>query len=399
MGQLHGTLLGPMTRSILCAILAVVAWTATTYAFSGGIATTSFPVPSQGCNFCHGGGSAPAVTLECVDCDGGIPVVEPLAVHEFKLTVFEIGLQNSAGLNVSSELGTLATGGAFATGTTTIPGTGGRLEITHTTPKAAASGITEFSFLWTAPATNTIATLAAWGNAVDTDSSTAGDAASDITLDVTVGENVPTPTTTPSGTATPTPTPTPSASCPPTVDLGCTTGFAKGSFLAKGGTPGRERLVARLLRGPALAQTDLGNPLDAAQGGTGTAYALCVYDDASALAVDVQVARAGDLCGGKPCWRPIGHAPNDPRGPGKGYRYRDMALASDGILSIVYRGGDAGRSQVVLVGKSPALPAGIPAALQAASQVTVQLRSSDGLCLSIDLDEIQAQDSTLFKAR
>ncbi len=341
------------------------------------------------------------MTLECVDCDGGLPIVEPLSVHEFKFTVFEIGLQDNAGLNVSSELGTLATGGTFASGTQTISGTGGRLEITHTAPKAAAAGMTEFSFLWTAPAADTIATLAAWGNAVNGDSSTAGDAATRVTLDVSVGENVPTPTATPGGgsTPTPSPTPTPGESCPATVDLGCTTGFAKGSLLAKDGTPGRERLVVRMRQGPALAQTDLGNPLDAGQGGTGTAYALCVYDDASALAVDLDVARAGDLCEGKPCWRPIGNAPNDPSGPGKGYRYRDTALASDGISKIVYRGGLAGRSQVVVVGKGPSLPAGIPAALEGTSQVTVQLRSSDGVCLSVDLAEIQAQDSTLFKAK
>ena len=120
---------------MLCTAVAALAWASVAAAFSTGIATTSFPVPAQGCNFCHGGGSAPAVMLECVDCGGGPPIVEPLSVHEFKLTVFEIGLQDHAGLNVSSELGTLATGGAFASGTQTITGTGGRLEITHTARK------------------------------------------------------------------------------------------------------------------------------------------------------------------------------------------------------------------------------------------------------------------------
>lgn len=389
----------PRPFSMLSALLAVVLSTSVASAFSGGIATTSFPVPMQGCNFCHGGGSAPAATLECVDCAGGFPIVEPLSTHEFKLTVFEVGLQDNAGLNVSSALGTLAIGGAFATGTTTITGTGGRAEVTHTSPKPAAAGMTQFSFLWTAPATDVIATLGAWGNAVDGDGSTAGDAATRVTLDVTVGENVPTPTATPGG-PTPSVTPTPVAeTCPALRDPGCTTGFAKGSLFAKSGSPGRERVVVRMLQGPALAQTDLGNPLDAGQGGTGTSYAVCVYDDASALAVELDVARAGALCGGKPCWRPVGHAPNDPRGPGKGYRYRDRDLTADGVLSLIYRGGDAGRSQVVVNGKGSALPAGIPAALAAASAVTVQLRSSDGLCLSINLDEIQTQDATTFKAR
>jgi hypothetical protein len=389
-----------MTRpfSIVCALAVAVTWASVAAAFSGGIATTSFPVPAQGCNFCHGGGSAPAATLECVDCAGGFPIVEPLSTHEFRFTVFEIGLQDNAGLNASAELGTLATGGTFAAGTTTITGTGGRAEITHTSPKPASGGMTQFSFLWTAPAGDVVATLGVWGNAVDGNSSTAGDAATRVSLDVTVGENVPTPTATPGG-PTPTVSPTPAAACPATVDAGCATGFVKGSLFAKASPAGRERLSVRMLQGPALTQTDLGNPLDAGQGGTGTAYAVCVYDDASALAVELGVARAGALCAGKPCWKPIGHAPNDPRGPGKGYRYRDRDLTADGVLSLVYRGGDAGRSQVVVTGKGATLPAGIPAALATASSVTVQLRSSDGLCLSIDLDEIQTQDATTFKAR
>lgn len=397
-----GLLSIPMIRplSIVCAIVAAVTWASAAAGFSGGIATTSFPVPMQGCNFCHGGGSTPAATLECVDCAGGFPIVEPLSTHEFRLTVFEIGLQDNAGLNASAELGTLATGGTFAAGTTTITGTGGRAEITHTSPKPAAGGMTRFSFLWTAPAGDVVATLGAWGNAVDGNSSTAGDAATRVTLDVTVGENVPTPTATPGGpTPTPTVSPTPAVGCPATVDAGCATGFAKGSFFAKASSPGRERLVVRMLQGPALAQTDLGNPLDASDGGTGTAYALCVYDDASALAAGLVVDRAGDLCRGKACWRAIGHAPNDPRGPGKGYRYRDRDAAADGVVTLVYRGGTAGRSQLVVTGKGASLPAGIPAALASTSSVTAQLRSSDGLCLSIDLDDIQTHDATTFKAR
>jgi hypothetical protein len=126
-----------------------VAWASSAQAFSTGIATTSFPVPAQACNFCHGGGLVPTVMLACVDCGGDPPVVAPLSTHEFKFTVVEIGLQNHAGLNVSSPLGTLATGGGFSANTQTLTGTGGRQEVTHTAPKAAAGGVTEFSFLWT----------------------------------------------------------------------------------------------------------------------------------------------------------------------------------------------------------------------------------------------------------
>ena len=164
--------------STLGCAAALLSWAAVAGAVSTGIATTSFPVPAQGCNFCHSGGMPPTVVLECADCGGAPPVVEPMSVHEFRVTVFEIGLQDHAGLNVSSPTGTLSTGGAFAAGTQTITGTGSLAEITHTTPKAATGGLTEFSFLWTAPASTGTATLAGWGNAVNFLGSTAGDAAS-----------------------------------------------------------------------------------------------------------------------------------------------------------------------------------------------------------------------------
>lgn len=367
------------------------------HAFSGGIATTSFPLPAQACNFCHGGGIAPTVTIECVDCGGGPPAVAPLSVHEFKVTVFEIGLQNRAGLNVSSLLGTLATGGVFAAGTQTLSGTGGRQEVTHTAPKLATGGMSEFSFLWTAPAAPGAATLNAWGNAVTGEGSTAGDAASLATLNVTISGDTPTPTDTPPPTSTPTPTATPPG-CPATVDGGCSSGFGKGLLVIKD-EPGKEKLVAKLLQGPALAQTAMGNPLAAAQGGTGTVFALCIYDDLGALAGQARVARAGDTCDGAPCWKPIGKAPNDPQGPGKGYRYKDGALAADGVLKVLYKGGEAGKSKAIVVGKGSGLPDGIAAALQSAVQATVQLRSSDGACLSADLGDIKKQEPAFFSAR
>lgn len=374
-----------------------VGWVSSAQAFSSGIATTSFPVPAQGCNFCHSGGSAPSVTLQCADCGGTPLAVEPLSVHEFRFSVFEIGLQDHAGLNISSVLGTLSTGGVFATNTQAISGSGGRQEITHTAPKPESGAVIEFSFLWTAPASSTTATLQAWGNAVNFNGNTGGDAASVVTLDIIVG-STPTATATAVATATPTASATPIATCPTTADAGCTA-FAKGFLLMKAYPAGRERLVAKLLRGPALQQTDMGNPLDVGQGGTGTAYALCVYDDASNLAGSIIVERAGEICDGKPCWRPIGNAPNDPDGAGKGYKYMDRSLASDGVLRVLYRGGDAGRSQAIVVGKGPALPVVLPAALQSSSSATVQLRSSDGLCLSVQLNEISKQEPFYFKAK
>lgn len=382
-----------------------LAWASAAHGFSTGIATTSFPVPAMACNFCHGGGSAPAVTLECVDCGGGPPAVEPLTAHEFKLTVFEIGAQDHAGLNVSSPLGALSIGGAFAAGTQTITGAGSLDEITHTGPKAAAGGMIEFSFIWTAPAAPGSATLHAWGNAVNFNSNTSGDAASNVTLEVAVSGDTPTPTSTATSTETPLPsaTPTPTATvgdpCPPATDPGCVTGFAGGLLLVKTDISGKERLVAKLKQGPALTQTDMGNPLDASQGGSGTSYALCIYNDADALAGDVFVARAGDLCAGQPCWKPIGHAPNDPGGPGKGYRYKDLALSADGVRKILYKGGSAGASKALVIGKGGDVPSTIAPALQSSSAATIQLRSSDGACLSLGLNEIVKSEPGFFKAK
>jgi len=376
-----------------------LAWASSAQAFSTGIATTSFPVPAQACNFCHGGGLIPTVMLECVDCGGGPPVVAPLSTHEFKFTVVEIGLQNHAGLNVSSPLGTLATGGGFSANTQTLTGTGGRQEVTHTAPKAAAGGVTEFSFLWTSPASGS-ATLTAWGNAVNFNNNTSGDAAGTTALIVTISGDTPTPTVTPTATPEPpTPTPTPLGGCPTTVDAGCTSGFAKALLKMSVGVAGKEKLIAKMLKGPALAQTDMGNPLDVGQGGTGTSYSLCVYDDLGALAGGVEVNRAGDTCDGKPCWKPVGHAPNDPRGPGKGYKYKDGAQTADGVGKILYKGGAAGTSKAIAIGKGPGLPLGLPAALQSATQATMQLRSSDGICLSADLTSISEQTATSFKAK
>jgi hypothetical protein len=390
-----------LRRTTVAAVTLLALWTTGARAFSSGIATTSFPVPAMGCTFCHSGGLTPVVTLECLDCGGAPLSVAPLSVHELKLTVFEIGTQDHAGLNVSSPTGTLATGGSTAANTQTIVGGGGLAEITHTAPKAAAGGMTEFSFLWTAPAASGAATIGAWGNAVDANGNTGGDDAASATLEISVGD-VSTPTATPDGpapTATPTATAPAVADCPPALDAGCATGFAKGVLLVKENVPGREKLIAKLIKGPALAQTDLGNPLDAGQGGTGTTYSLCVYDVFDALAGGVTVDRAGDTCDGKPCWKPVGKAPNDPTGPGKGYKYKDKSLAADGVLKILYKGGDTGKSKALLVGKGPSLPSGIASALQTSSQVALQLRSSDGLCLSIELAEIKKQEADFFKAK
>src|SRR5258706_16070970 len=62
--------------------------------------------------------------------------------------------------------------------------------------------------------------------------------------------------------------------CPPAPDGGCSA-FPKGLFAAKETPAGKEKLLAKFIGGPALAQTDPGNP--PSTGGTGSP--LCAYDD------------------------------------------------------------------------------------------------------------------------
>ncbi len=168
------------------------------FAFSSGVATTTFLDPAAGCNHvaCHGGGLPPTVTLT------GPATVLPDSINEYLLTILEVGSQSHGGLNASADLGILTVGGASGSGTKSLVGTGGLMEVTHMGAKASVAGETLFSFLWQAPSSGS-ATLRAWGNAVNLSSTSMGDLASLATLAVAVATPVPTPSPTPMPTQTP----------------------------------------------------------------------------------------------------------------------------------------------------------------------------------------------------
>lgn len=67
-----------------------------------------------------------------------------------------------AGFNISTSAGTFTAGSGSKVN-------GAKTQITHTTPKSAASGTTTFDFTWTAPATIGAVTFLAVGNAVNGD--------------------------------------------------------------------------------------------------------------------------------------------------------------------------------------------------------------------------------------
>jgi hypothetical protein len=182
--------------------------------------------------------------------------------------------------------------------------------------------------------------------------------------------------------------------CPPTPSL-CTGGFAKGILLKKEAA-GKEKLIAKMLKGPAIAQTDLGNPLS----GGGTKYNLCIYDDTPNLVGEVIVDRAGDMTcsgGATACWAAIGGAPP----AGKGYSYKDGDLSADGVGKILAKGG-TGSSKILVKGKGTNLPTGTTAALTTTTSVTLQLRGDDAPlpgCWSVTLSTIKKQTSDFFKAK
>jgi hypothetical protein len=172
----------------------------------------------------------------------------------------------------------------------------------------------------------------------------------------------------------------------------CTGGFDNGSLRVDERNAGKEKLTAKLFRGPALAQADFG-------GADGTAVALCLYDEADTLAGALGVDRAGAECGDKPCWKPIGKPAPD----GKGFVYQDKTGSADGVRSIQLKGGSAGSSSLAVNASNDAkkdqtaLPTGIAEALAGATEVTLQLQTDAG-CFEGTLSEIRQQQSDWFEA-
>jgi hypothetical protein len=191
----------------------------------------------------------------------------------------------------------------------------------------------------------------------------------------------------------------------PVVLTGCIDTFQKGSLVVNEKNALKEKVTAKFSKGPALLQTDFGNPLIAG----GTSYEMCIFDASGNLAASFFVDRAADLCDGKPCWKKIGKLPPD----GKGYNYKDKLLTSDGVKGFQVKGGDAGKSKasVKAQNKTGQMPTGIAAALQAGvpagSAATVQIipngepggLPAGTVCLSMELTDVKKNDGVMFKAK
>lgn len=146
-------------------------------------------------------------------------------------------------------------------------------------------------------------------------------------------------------------------------------------------TGGKDKLKWKFKGGPALLQTDFGDPT------TATNYALCIYDD-GALEVTLDVPPSGTS------WKPVGS---------KGYLYKDPGSA-DGVTGVKLLGGAAGKAKLQAKGRGANLPPLVPASptrfFDNLTSVVVQLHESDGDCYETEFtaaDE-RKNDGTQFKA-
>lgn len=108
-------------------------------------------------------------------------------------------------------------------------------------------------------------------------------------------------------------------------------------------TGDRARVIFRWVRGgvapePPVGQADFGNPV------AGDDIHFCFYRDGI---LGMQLTAPG----GSALWSEI---------PGRGYRYVDRSLGSQGIKKVLLKGGDAGRARVLLIGQGGDLPVPSP---------------------------------------
>lgn len=183
----------------------------------------------------------------------------------------------------------------------------------------------------------------------------------------------------------------------PAVPVPSCADFDKGSLIVSETKVGKENLRLKLARGPALAQSDLGSPLAP----DGTAYTVCLYEDGEVLRGTLDVNRAGDTCGSKPCWKAIGGFPD-----GKGWKYKDKHRIEDGIKIATLKGSAAGRPTIQLEGGNNVSkgqddqPLGIARHLSGSTSVVAQFHGHDlAPCFSVTLDTVQKSLGTFFQAK
>lgn len=126
-----------------------------------------------------------------------------------------------------------------------------------------------------------------------------------------------------------------------------------------------------------------------------TGYAVCLYDATEARIASFTVDRPQQTCDTRPCWKLVA----------SGYKYVDKLLSADGVLQIQLKAGLSGTGRFLAKGKRnfakgmTALPIGVAAQLEGDRHATVQLRASNGSCVTGTVTNISDASGTLFKGK
>lgn len=173
----------------------------------------------------------------------------------------------------------------------------------------------------------------------------------------------------------------------------CEGPWQKATLLISEAAAGKEKLVAKLVKGPALDASDFGDPI-----GGASIYDICLYADSGALVGRMRVDRAGDSCDGKDCFKAVGT---------KGYLYKDKLGSADGIQLMRLLGGADGKSKILIKGKNNekkgqlGLPVGVAASLVGSDSATLQVHMSEApvSCVGATLVDVIKNDGVQFKAK
>jgi hypothetical protein len=156
--------------------------------------------------------------------------------------------------------------------------------------------------------------------------------------------------------------------------------------------PGKESLKLRWTKiATATTRASFGDPV-----GGSTVAALCIFNDAGTPVGELIVDRAGQTCGTKPCWKPTGK---------QGLAYKDKMASAAGIVKIGFAGAPAGKGKASAQGKNNAgkgltsLPTGLSAALTGNTSPTIELVTSDGLCVGATMNRVVKDEGQQYKAQ
>ena len=156
--------------------------------------------------------------------------------------------------------------------------------------------------------------------------------------------------------------------------------------------PGKERLKLRWTKiAIATTRASFGDPVAGS-----TIAALCVFNDAGTPVGALTVDRARQTCGTKPCWKATGK---------QGLAYKDKLASAAGVAKLGFVGGPAGKGKASAQGKNNAsqgltsLPTGLSAALTGNMSPTIELVTSDGLCVGATMNRVAKDADGQYKAQ